>query len=46
MKEGDGRAGKVRNMPRYLGEETSIWVHLELLVDGKEVMLSTYRIVK
>ena len=46
MRERDGRAGKLRNMPKYLGEETGILVHLELVVDGKQVMLSTCRIVR
>ena len=40
-----GRARKVRNMPKYLGEETSILVDLELLVDGKQMMPWSCRVV-
>ena len=36
MREGDGRAGKMRNMPKSLGEKTSVFVHLELVVEGKQ----------
>ena len=33
-----GRARKVRSIFEYLGEETSFWVHLGLIVNGKQVM--------
>ena len=40
-----GRARKLKNMPKYLGEETSILVHRELLVDGKQMMPWSCRVV-